>query len=87
MKTHFIDKGVAVILGEYSAMMKTEYEGQERYRVYWDAYITKSACKQGLVPFYWDSGATGNHAAGLFNRTTGAQAYPYLVDGLVKMTQ
>jgi endoglucanase len=87
MKTAFIDKGVAVILGEYSAMMRAEFTGHERYRVYWDAYITKSAFKHGLVPVYWDSGATGNHAAGLFNRTTGVQPYPYLVDAILKMVQ
>jgi endoglucanase len=87
MKTHFIDKGVAVLLGEYSAIMRTEYDGHERQRVYWDIYITKSAYKHGLVPVYWDNGNTGNHAAGLFNRTTGAQPYPYLVDAIVKMTQ
>jgi endoglucanase len=87
MKATFVDKGVAVILGEYSAMMKAEYEGHERYRVYWDAFITKSAVKHGLVPMYWDAGATGNHAAGLFNRTTGAQPYPYLVDAIIKMAQ
>jgi len=87
MKTHFIDKGVAVILGEYSAMTRAEYAGHERYRVYWDLTITKSAYKHGLVPVYWDAGATGNHAAGLFDRRTGAQPYPYLVDGIVKMTQ
>lgn len=87
MKTHFIDKGVAVILGEYSAMTRGEYEGHERYRVYWDAYITKSAYKHGLVPMYWDAGLTGNHASGLFDRKTGAQPYPYLVDAIVKMTQ
>ena len=87
MKTTFIDKGVGVILGEYSAMMKAEYPGQERYRAYWDLYVTKSAYQHGLVPFYWDSGATGNHAAGLFNRKTTAQPYPDLVDGIVKMAQ
>jgi endoglucanase len=87
MKTHFIDKGVAVILGEYSAIMRSEYTGQERQRVYWDIYITKSAYKHGLVPFYWDNGNTGNHAAGLFDRKTGAQAYPYIVDAIVKMIQ
>jgi endoglucanase len=87
MKTHFIDKGVAVILGEYSAMAKAEYPGNERQRVYWDAYITKSAVKHGLVPMYWDPGATGNHAAGLFIRSTGEQPYPYLVDAIIKMAQ
>ncbi|GAA0562533.1 glycoside hydrolase family 5 protein [Rhizomicrobium electricum] len=87
MKTHFIDKGVGVILGEYSAVMKAEYQGHERQRVYWDAYLTKSAFKHGLVPMYWDAGSTANHGSGLFNRATGAQPYPYLVEAIVKMAQ
>ena len=87
MKTHFIDKGIGVILGEYSAIMRSEFPGQERQRVYWDVTITKSAYQHGLVPFYWDSGNTGNHAAALFDRKTGAQPYPYLVDAIVKMAQ
>lgn len=87
MKTHFVDKGVGVILGEYCAIMKSEYEGQERYRAYWDAYVTRSAVKHGLVPMYWDAGNTGNHSAGLFDRRKANQPYPYLVEAIVKMVE
>jgi endoglucanase len=87
MKTHFIDKGVGVLLGEYSAIMKAEYPGNERQRTYWDAYITKSAIKHGMVPMYWDAGATGNHGSALFDRHTATQPYPYLTDAIVKMAQ
>jgi endoglucanase len=87
MKMNFVDKGVGVILGEYCAIMRSEYQGAERQRVYWAIYVTKSARQHGLVPFYWDSGSTANHAAGLFFRRTGEQAYPYLVDAIVKLGQ
>jgi len=87
MKTRFVDRGVAVILGEYGAILRTEIEGHERYRVYWDTYITRSACRHAMVPVYWDNGFISNHATGLFDRKTGAEAFPYLVDGIVKMAQ
>ena len=32
---------------------------------------------------YWDSGFTGNHASGLFNRSNGTQAYPDVVTGII----
>jgi endoglucanase len=85
LKVQFTDHGIAVIIGEYSAMMRAEFAGHERYRVYWDAYVTRSAARHGLVPMYWDSGTITNHASGLFDRHTGAQAFPYLVDAIVKM--
>lgn len=87
LKKNFVDKGVGVIVGEYAAIMRSEYPGAERQRVYWVLYVTKSAHFYGLVPFYWDAGSTANHGAGLFDRRTGEQQYPYLVDGIVKMVQ
>lgn len=44
-------------------------------------YITKSAIDHGLIPFYWDSGYTGDKGSGIFNRSTGAQAYPDIIKG------
>ena len=87
MKTHFADKGVGVILGEYCAVMKAEYQGHERQRVYWDAYVTKSAVKHAIVPVYWDAGGNGNHSCALFDRHSGNQLYPYLTDAIIKMAQ
>lgn len=83
MKTRFIDQRVPVIMGEYAASARTEYDPAGTYRTYWDQYITKSAFQHGLVPIYWDSGSTANHASGLFNRTTGAQVFPATITAIV----
>lgn len=87
MKTNFIDKGVPVILGEYAASLKTEYDPKARYRNYWDAYITGAAHKHGLVPMYWDNGVTANHSSGLFNRGAATQAHPETISAIVNATK
>jgi endoglucanase len=82
MKTSFIDKGYAVILGEYAAMARLSVAEHAGYRKYYLEYITKSAVDHGLVPFYWDSGFTGDKGSGLFNRSTGAKVYPDIVTAM-----
>jgi len=84
MKTNFIDKGVPVILGEYSAMLRTEYDAPGKYRTFWDEYITHSAYQHGLVPMYWDNGAVTNHNAGLFNRGAATEAFPDTITAIVE---
>ena len=86
MKTNFVDKGVGVILGEYGAISKTTISGQEAYRIYWDEYISKSAIDHQMVPIYWDNGATGNGTMGVFDRNTGNQVFPNVIQALVKAT-
>lgn len=83
MKTAFIDKGVPVLLGEYAAMRRTEYDAAGTYRKLWDQYVTRSAFTHGVVPTYWDNGYTDNHQSGLFNRATGAQAFPDVIGAIV----
>lgn len=89
MKTKFIDKGYAVILGEYgtlnrinlgSTALNNEYAG---YRKYYSEYVTGSMAKNGLVPMIWDNGGTGNNGMGLFNRSTGAKVYPDIIKAIV----
>lgn len=93
MKTKFIDKGYGVILGEYGAMARTKLGSDAlnaehaKYRLYYMEYITGSIYKHGLVPFYWDSGFTGNNASGLFDRTSGEQAYPEIITAIMDATQ
>ena len=41
------------------------------------------ATSRGLVPVYWDAGATGNGGSGLFNRATGQPVYPALIGAIV----
>ena len=88
MKTNFIDNGYAVILGEYGAMARLNLGERNNnihamYRLYWMQYITRSILQHGLVPFYWDSGFTTDNASGLFDRSTGAQAYPEIIQAII----
>lgn len=83
LKTRFINQRVPVIMGEYAASGRTEYDPAGNYRTSWDQCITKSAFQHGLVPIYWDSGSTANHASGPFTRTTGVQAFPATIAAVV----
>lgn len=83
MKTHFVDKGYAVILGEYCAMARTDVAHHAEYRRYYIEYITQSIVDHGLVPFYWDAGYFGNYGSALFDRQTGEVVEPELVEAIV----
>jgi endoglucanase len=82
MKARYVDQGVAVILGEYGVIRHNQ-PGAETYRLAWNRHVTRSAWTRGLVPVYWDNGVTGKDGMGLFDRRTGAQAYPELVRAIV----
>lgn len=84
MKTNFVDKGVGVILGEYGVVSRTNVADHETYRNYWNEYITKSAYTHGMVPVYWDNGFGGNGGMALFDRASGTQLYPNLIQAIVK---
>jgi endoglucanase len=84
MKVNFVDKGVGVILGEYGVVSRTNVADHETYRNYWNEYITKSAYTRGLVPVYWDNGFGGNGGMALFDRASGTQLYPNLIQAIVK---
>jgi endoglucanase len=88
MKTRFIDGlGVPVIMGEYGAMLRSEYDSTERYRIYWHEYITRSAYQHGLVPVYWDNGYTDDHQMGLFDRATGTAVHSGVIRAIVNSVQ
>jgi endoglucanase len=75
MKARFVDEGIPVVLGEYSAMRRSSLPRAQREphlasRAYYHEYVTRRANELGLLPFYWDNGGTGNHASGIFNRHT-----------------
>jgi endoglucanase len=89
MKSNFVDKGYAVILGEYGVISRLNLGSEElnndfaKYRRYYIEYITTSIIKHGLVPFYWDNGYTGNYSLGIFDRSTGAEVYPDIVHAIM----
>ncbi|KQW43626.1 MULTISPECIES: glycoside hydrolase family 5 protein [unclassified Roseateles] len=83
LKTRFVDAGMPVLLGEYGAILKSEYDPAGTYRTYWTRHVTKSAFQRGIVPVWWDNGYDANHQFGLFNRSTGAQYFPDLIKAIV----
>lgn len=84
MKTRFIDGlGLGVLMGEYGAILRTAVDSSQRYRSYWDEYVTRAAFTRGIVPVYWDNGYTSDHQMGLFNRSTGAQVHSGVIGTIV----
>lgn len=84
IKTRFADQGLPVIVGEYGVIARPAIAGSERYRQAWNAHVTRAARSRGLVPIYWDNGATGDKGMGLFHRAGGAQAHPDLIRAIVE---
>jgi endoglucanase len=88
MKTKFVDNGYPVILGEYSAMLRTSLTGdaltQHRAsRAYYFSYVTEQAKVYGLVPCYWDNGSLSNNGCGIFNRNTNTVGDRQALNGLL----
>jgi len=76
MKTHYVDHGVGVIVGEYGAYAKPGFPGAAPYVRDWARYVTGAIRSNGLVPMWWDTGA-------LVDRRTGARKDPELIDAIV----
>jgi endoglucanase len=84
MKSCFIDKGIGVVLGEFGVASRPSTPEHERYRVYWNKYISHSAVDHGLVPIYWDSGKNEiDSSTGVFDRYSGRQLYPDIIKAIV----
>lgn len=87
MKTHFVDQGIGVILGEYGVISRLNVPDHEIYRTYWNQYITESAIRHKLVPVYWDNGYAGDKGMAIFDRNNGNQLYPAIVDAIVSAVE
>jgi hypothetical protein len=90
MKTKFVDKGIPVILGEYAVGRRLTLTGENldlhlASRAFYLKYVTRQAILNGIIPFYWDAGGTGNNGSGLFDRNTNTvfdqQALNALIEG------
>ena len=73
MKAQFVDKGIPVIMGEYSASRRSGLQGDTlelhlASRAWWLEYTTRKAIENGIIPFYWDNGGTGRNGCALFDR-------------------
>ncbi len=81
MKTHFVDKGYPVIIGEYcvcedrsnlSGVDKDKHHASLRL---WNLVVTREAKNAGCVPFFWETG-------GDISRRDGSIIRPYQLEGL-----
>jgi len=89
MKTRFVDKGIPVVLGEYSAARRSALTGDAltrhlASRAYFLNYVTKQAKANGILPFYWDNGGTSNNGCGIFNRNSMTVFDQQALDALVQ---
>jgi endoglucanase len=89
MKTKFVDKGIPVVLGEFSAIRRSSLTGSNltlhlASRAYYFKYVTQQARAHGMIPFYWDNGAISNNGSGLFNRQTNTVFDQQALDALVQ---
>jgi endoglucanase len=81
LKSSFIDRGVPVLVGEYGAAHQA---GFDDYRRYYVEYVTKAAVDRGMLPVFWDNGASGSGGEkfGLLDRRTGRPMYPDLMEAM-----
>lgn len=80
-KTRFIDNSIPVIIGESGAVLQLhpgdnkKEEQAKQSRLNYIGYVYNKAKEYGLVPVYWDNGATAvsedDEKFGLINRKTG----------------
>jgi endoglucanase len=90
MKNQFVDQGIPVVLGEFSAMRRTDQVFGDnlqlhlRSRAAWHRYVTQRALANGLLPYYWDPGGLGNHSSGIFNRSNNTVFDTQTLDGLLE---
>lgn len=73
MKAQFVDKGIPVLLGEFGAIRRSQLTGDALKlhlagRAHYHKYVVKTALKNGMIPFYWDTGDLGPNSFGLFDR-------------------
>ncbi len=81
LKTGYIDKGIAVIIGETGARSKENVEN----RIDWASFYTSTMRDIGVTCIWWDNGAfSGNgEKFGLFHRQTCTWTYPEIAEAFV----
>ncbi len=90
MKRKFVDKGIPVVMGEFGAVRRTGTLAGANLRLHLDArayflnHASRQAVANGLLPFYWDNGVTGNNGFAIFNRRTNTVFDPQALDALIR---
>ncbi len=90
LKNKYIDNGIPLVIGEYSAMLRGDMPDDlqakhEESRNYYHKTLNEEAKKIGIVTFYWDNGYTTPNASGLFNRKTGVPVHVQAIEAIVNV--
>lgn len=81
LNQYFLQKGHAVIIGEFGA--RNKYNTEDRCE--WATAYTSAASKVGIPCIWWDNNAfNSGEAFGLYNRAAMKWEYPEIVDALMK---
>lgn len=84
--TSFVSKGIGVFIGEFGAVRRN-ISGSDNYVADYLSAVTSEALTRGIAPIYWDNGptdASNSGSFGLFNRSTGEEVHPHLIDALTE---
>jgi len=89
MKQQFVDKGIPVVMGEFSAVRRSDLTGDAltlhlASRAYFLKYVTQKAKEDGILPFYWDNGSMDNNNCAIFNRNNDTVFDQQSLDALVQ---
>ena len=89
MKQQFVDKGIPVVMGEFSAVRRSDLTGDAltlhlASRAYFLKYVTQKAKEDGILPFYWDNGSMDNNNCAIFNRNDDTVFDQQSLDALVQ---
>jgi endoglucanase len=68
-----------IVIGEWGSMGAQATTNRAAHALAYAQDVTTA----GMVPVWWDNGGSGNGSFALFNRSTGAQAYPTIVSGIM----
>lgn len=85
LKAKYIDKGIAVIIGETGARNKDNLES----RIDWANYYTSTMRKAGVSCIWWDNGSFfgSGENFGLLNRKDNSWLFPEVAEAFVKGAQ
>lgn len=86
MKARFADRGIPVVLGEFTATLRTQLSGDDlalhrASRAYFHEYVTRKALENGMLPFVWE---VGYNPGLLFNRSIPAVGDQQYLDALLR---
>lgn len=82
----FISLGYPVVVGEYGAIDKSEFDpDNDIYRAYFAKKVCENSLKYGCVPMYWDNGIDGRVGFALFDREKKIPVHKCITEAIMEV--